>query len=91
MMDKNRNVEEQNRLKECRRHNHEEAKKIVAQAKKSKEIVVQIEKSSKSKGLRTIFSPIISYQVLDYVEEEIELMVMQMMIEKTTGSPSENT
>jgi hypothetical protein len=41
--------------------------------------------------LRTIFSPIISYQVLDYVEEEIELMVMQMMIEKTTGSPSENT
>ncbi len=56
-MDKNREVEEQNRLREWRRQNHDEAKEIVAQAKKFKEIVVHVDKSFIWKGLRTNFSP----------------------------------
>jgi hypothetical protein len=40
--------------------------------------------------LRTIFSPT-SYQVLDYVEEEIEVTVMQTAIEKTISLLNENT
>ncbi len=40
--------------------------------------------------MRTIFSPSISYSILDIVDEEIEVMVAQMMVEETNGSPSEN-
>ncbi len=73
-MDKNREVEEQNRLREWTKENREEAKEIVAQAKKS----------SKWKGLRTIFSPT-SYQVLDFVEEELKVTIAQMTTKKTTN------
>ncbi len=59
MMDKSKKVKEQNRLNKWRRQNCEEAKRTVAQVKKS----------SKWKGLRTIFSPSTSYQVLDSIEE----------------------
>jgi hypothetical protein len=58
MTNKSRKVEEQNRLKEWRRKNHEETKEIVIQAKKSIKKVVKANKSFKWKGLRTIFSPI---------------------------------
>jgi hypothetical protein len=44
-------------------------KKKDVQAKKFKEIIVQANKSSKWKGLRTIFSPFISYHEFDYVEK----------------------
>ncbi len=67
------------------------SKTKTTQADKSKNIVVQAEKSSKWKGLKTIFSPSTSYQVLDSIEEEIEVTVAQMTTKKTTGSPSENT
>ncbi len=40
--------------------------------------------------MRSIFSPSTSYQVLDFVEEEIEVMVTQMIVEKKTNSPSED-
>jgi hypothetical protein len=43
---------------------------------KSKEIAVHADKYSQWKGLRTIFSPFTSYQVLDYVEEKIEVMIV---------------
>jgi hypothetical protein len=69
MTDKSKKVEEQNRLREWKRQNHEEAKKLNVQAKKSKEIIVQVDKSSKWKGLRTIFSPFTSYHVFDFVEK----------------------
>jgi hypothetical protein len=65
--------------------------KIVVQTKKSKKIIVQVEKSSKWKGLRTIFNPYTSYQVLKFVEEEIEVMVVQMTNFLKNVSPSENT
>jgi hypothetical protein len=81
MMDKSREVEEQNRLREWTKENREEAKEIDVQAKKS----------SKWKGLRTIFSPSTSYQVFDFVEEEIEVTIVQMTTEKTTSSPNEDT
>ncbi len=35
MMDKSRKIEKQNRLREWRKQNHEEAKKTVVQANKS--------------------------------------------------------
>jgi hypothetical protein len=60
MMDKSKKVKEKNRLRKWKRKNHEEVKIIIAQA----------EKSSKWKGLRTIFS-FSSYQILDPVEEKI--------------------
>ncbi len=91
MMDKSKEIEKQNRLREWRRQNCEEAKEIVVKIEKFKEIATQAEKSSKWKGLRTMFSPFTSYQVLDFVEEELEVMVAQMTIEKTTNSPNENT
>jgi hypothetical protein len=50
-MNKSREVEEQNRLREWKRQNHVETKEIAVQAKKY----------FKWKGLRTIFSPSISY------------------------------
>ncbi len=40
MMDKSNEVEEQNRLRDWRRQNHDEAKEIVTQVEKSREIVV---------------------------------------------------
>lgn len=76
MMDKNREVEEQNRRREWRRQNHDEAKEIVAQAKKFKEIVVHVEKSFIWKGLRTNFNPSPSQHVLDLLEEEIEITIV---------------
>ncbi len=59
MTDKSKKLEKQNRLKEQKRQNCEEAKKTTTQANKS----------FKWKRLGTIFSPFTSYQVLDYVEE----------------------
>ncbi len=40
-MDKIKEVEEKNRLRDWRRHNHDEVKKNIVQAKKSKEIATQ--------------------------------------------------
>jgi hypothetical protein len=51
MIDKNKKVEKQNRLRKWRRQNCEEAK----------EIGVQANKSSKWKGLKTICNPFTSY------------------------------
>ncbi len=66
------------------------SKRNIVQVEKSKKIVVQAKKYFKWKGLRIIFSPSISYQVLDFVEEEIKVTIVQMMAEKTNGSPSED-
>ncbi len=41
--------------------------------------------------MRIIFSPFTSYHVLDFVEEEIEVTIVQMTTKETNGSPSENT
>ncbi len=73
-------IEKQNRLRKWRKQNCEEAKEIAIQAKKY----------SKWKGLKTIFSPSISYSILDIVDEEIEVMVAPMMVEEKNGSPSED-
>jgi len=54
MMNKSRELEEENRVREWKRQNHAETKEIVVQAKKS----------FKWKGLRTIFSPSISFKYL---------------------------
>ncbi len=54
MIDKSKKLEKQNRLREWRRQNSEEAKKTIVQEKKS----------FKWKGLITIFSPFTNYQVL---------------------------
>jgi ribosomal protein S21 len=54
MTNKSREVEEQNKLREWKRHNH-------AETKETKEIATQAKKYFKWKGLRTIFSPFISY------------------------------
>ncbi len=40
-MDKIKEVEEKNRLRDWRRQNHDEVKKNIVQAKKSKEIATQ--------------------------------------------------
>ncbi len=40
-MDKSREVEEQNRLRDQKRHNHDEAKEIVVHAKKPKKKMVR--------------------------------------------------
>ncbi len=69
MMNKSREIDEKNRLREQKMQNREEAK----------EIVVQVRTSYKWKGLRTIFSPSTSYQVLNFVDEEIEVIVAQTM------------
>ncbi len=37
--------------------------------------------------MKTIFSPSTSYQILDSIEEEIEVMVVQMMVEKQMVHP----
>jgi hypothetical protein len=41
--------------------------------------------------LKTTFCHPTSYHVLDFVEEKIEVMVVQMMVKETIGSPNENT
>jgi hypothetical protein len=41
MMDKIKEIEEKNRLRDWRRQNHDEVKKNIVQAKKSKEIATQ--------------------------------------------------
>jgi hypothetical protein len=41
MMDKIKEVEEKNRLRDWRRQNHDEVKKNIVQAKKSKEIAIR--------------------------------------------------
>ncbi len=50
-MDKSREVDEQNRVREWTKDNHEEAKEIDGQVEKSKEIATQANKSFKWKGL----------------------------------------
>jgi predicted transcriptional regulator len=60
-----------------------ESKKIVVQVEKSKEIATQTKKSSKWKGLKTIFNPFTSNLILDLVEEEIKVTVVQTMVEET--------
>jgi hypothetical protein len=40
--------------------------------------------------LKTIFNPFASYQVLNFVEEEIKVVVAQMTTFFLNGSPSEN-
>jgi hypothetical protein len=41
--------------------------------------------------LRTFFCPYNSYQVLDLVEEEVEIIIAKTTTEEMNGSPSENT
>ncbi len=48
-------------------------------------------KSTKWKGLRTIFNPSNSYQVLHSIEEEVEVTIAKTMAKETNGSPNENT
>jgi hypothetical protein len=91
MMDKSREVEEENRLRDWIRHNHEEAKEISAHVKKSREIIAQADKFINWKGLRTIFGPFDIYHILHPIEEEVEVIVVQTTAEETNGSPSENT
>ncbi len=52
---------------------------------------VQVKKSTKWKGLKTIFSPSNSYQVLDHVEEKVKVTTTQTIVEETNGSPNEET
>lgn len=61
MMDKSREVKEQNRLRDWRRYNDDEIKQIIVHIEKSKKIVTQATNSSKQKGLRTNFSSSTSY------------------------------
>ncbi len=59
-MDKSREVKEKNILRDWRRHNCDEVKEI-DWAEKSKEMATQAWKSTKWKGLKTIFSPSNNY------------------------------
>ncbi len=90
-MDKIKEVEEKNRLRDWRRQNHDEVKKNIVQAKKSKEIATQAQKSTKWKGLRTIFSPSNIYHVPHPIEENIKITLAQTTSKKTNGSPNEDT
>ncbi len=61
MMDKSREVEEQNTLRDWRRQNCDEVKDIATKVENFREIDVQVKKFTKWKGFRNIFSPYSSY------------------------------
>jgi hypothetical protein len=53
----------------CLGHEPKAGVVTTTQVEKSKEITIHVEKSTKYKGLITIFSPFNSYQVLHPIEE----------------------
>ncbi len=40
--------------------------------------------------MRTIFNPFASYQILDLVEEEIQVIIAEVMAKKPNGSTNED-
>lgn len=62
MTNKENEWEKQNKLRDWKRHNQEEGKKIAI-------LTQQVDKSTKWKTLRTIFNPTNIYQILEPLAE----------------------
>jgi hypothetical protein len=81
MSDKNIKRKENNRLRDWRRKNREEAKvTIVAQ---------QSITQNRWRGLGTIFNSIITYQVFQLVEKEVVITIVQINVEEVNGLTSD--
>ncbi len=84
MTNKENEWEKQNKLRDWKRHNQEEGKKIAI-------LTQQVDKSTKWKTLRTIFNPTNIYQILEPLAEKPTILVVQVIIDKTLSSPTKKT
>ncbi len=78
MLDKNRKRKENNRLRDQRKENQEEARKAIIATQQS---ITQ----NKWRGLDVIFNSLITYQVLQLVKEEAVITIVQTNVEEVNG------
>jgi len=79
MLDRDRERYENNRLKDWRKENRKEDREVVITAQQSTT-------QNRWRGLGTIFSSPITYQVLQPVKEEVIFIVAQTDVEDINGS-----
>ncbi len=84
MTNKDNEWKKENKLRDWKRQNQEEGKKIAI-------LTQQVDKSTKWKTLRTIFNPTNIYQILEPLAEKPTILVVQVIIDKTLSSPTKKT